>query len=119
MSANRGHDSDVLPALLRAWTREHDLHVRAAVELLIGYATWQRRADFYQDRVNLDGRQAWIDWAATRRYVGSGPGGSASELAILELAIAIGEKRYRLSIMGQASAWLIATAVARAVGADR
>lgn len=118
MSANRGHDPDVLAALLRAWTREHDLHVRAAVELLIGHGTGLRRADFTQACATLDGREAWIDWAAARRYVGSGPGRSASELAILDLPVAIGENRYRLSIMGQANAWLIATAVARAVGAD-
>lgn len=108
MSENRGHDPDALPALLRARTREHDLHVRAAVELLIGHGTWLRRADFTQACVNLD----------ARRYVGSGPGGSASELAILDLAVAIGENRYQLSIMGQTNAWLIAYAVARAVGAD-
>ena len=31
---------------LRTWTREHDPHVRAAVELLIEHDSWLRRADF-------------------------------------------------------------------------
>lgn len=119
MSENYGRDPNALAAPLRAWTREHDLHVRAAVELLIGHDAWLRRADFIRACVNREGREAWIDWAAARRYVESGPGGSASELAVLDLAVALGENRYRLSIMGQANARLIAAAVARAVGADR
>jgi hypothetical protein len=119
MSENHGRDPHVLAAQLRAWTREHDLHVRAAVELLVDHGAWLRRAGFARACVGRDGREAWIDWATARRYAGSGPGGSTSELAILGLAVALGENRYRLSIMAEASARLIATAVARAVGAGR
>ena len=37
-------------------------------------------------------------------------------MAILDLAVALGENRYRLSVMGAANARSIATAVARATG---
>ncbi len=119
MNENYGRDPGALAAQLRAWTRAHDLHVRAAVELLIDQGTWLCRADFIRTCVYRHGQEAWIDWAAARRYADSGPGGSTSELAILDLVVALGENRYRLSIMGQANARLIAAAVARAVGADR
>lgn len=119
MSENHVRDTDVLAAQLRAWTREHDPHVRSAVELLIHHGAWWRRADFARARVHRHGREARIDWAAARWYVGSGPGGSASELAVLDLAVAAGENRYRLSIMGPAHARLIAAAVAHAAGVNR
>jgi hypothetical protein len=38
--------TDALIEGLRAWTREHDAHVRAAVELIIWHGFWLRRADF-------------------------------------------------------------------------
>ena len=40
-------------------------------------------------------------------------------MAILDLAVALGENRYRLSIMGTANARMIAAAVARATGVQR
>jgi hypothetical protein len=101
---------------LRAWIRGHDDHVRAAVELLIDHDCWLRRADFTRACVRLDGRQAWIDWAAARRFVDAGAVASSSEMAVLDLAVALGENRYRLSIMGAANSRRIATAVARAAG---
>ena len=45
-------------------------------------------------------RAAWIDWQAARAFADTGPGASTSQLAILDLAVALGENRYRLSIMG-------------------
>ena len=55
-----------LPALvagLRVWTRGHDAHVRAAVELLIGHVVWLRRTEFRSACVHLDrgAGDAWID----------------------------------------------------------
>ncbi len=100
---------------LRAWTRGHDDHVRAAVELLIDHDCWLRRADFTRACVHHDGRQAWIDWTQARRFVEAGAVASSSERAVLDLAVALGENRYRLSIMGAANSRRIATAVARAV----
>ena len=104
---------------LRAWTRDHDAHVRAAVELLIDHGGWLRRADFTRACVRKDSREAWIDWRAARAFVDAGAVASTSEMAILDLAVALGENRYRLSIMGAANSRWIADAVARAVGVDR
>lgn len=108
-----------LVAGLRAWTRDHDPHVRAAVELLIWHGDggyWLRRADFTQACVRITGREAWIDWDAARKFTDAGATASSGELAILDLAVALGENRYRLSIMGSAHSRAIAWAVTRAVG---
>jgi hypothetical protein len=108
--------ADAIVAGLRAWTRHHDPHVRAAVELLIGHDCWLRRPGFIRACVHSDNREAWIDWTAARQFMDAGAVASSSEMAILDLATALGENRYRLSIMGAANSRLIATAVARAVG---
>ena len=117
MSAAAGQDRQTaLTAALRAWTRHHDPHVRAAVELLIEHGFWLRRADFTRACVRRDRGEAWIDWHAARAYVDAGAVASTSEMAVLDLAVALGENRYRLSVMGAANSRAIATAVARAVG---
>jgi hypothetical protein len=101
----------VLIAGLRGWTRHHDLHVRAAVELLIEHDVWLRRPDFTRACIFRSGREAWIDWRAARAFVDAGTVASTSEMAVLDLAVALGENRYRLSIMGAANSRSIATAV--------
>jgi hypothetical protein len=120
VSAAAGPDRHAaLAAALRAWTRHHDPHVRAAVGLLIEHDFWLHRPDFTRACVHRGGGQAWIDWDAARAFVGDGSGASTSQLAILNLAVALGENRYRLSIMGAANSCAISTAVARAVGEVR
>lgn len=104
---------------LRAWTRGHDPHVRAAVQLLIEHEFWLRRADFTQACVHGTQREAWIDWDAARGFVDADAVASTSQMAILDLAVALGENRYRLSIMGTAHSRWIADAVALAVGSTR
>lgn len=117
MSAAAGQDRQAaLIAALRAWTRHHDSHVRAAVELLIWHEYWLRRADFTRACIARSGREASVDWRAARAFTDAGPGASTSEMAVLDLAVALGENRYRLSIMGAAHSRMIAAAVARAVG---
>jgi len=108
--------ADAIAAGLRAWTRSHGLHVRAAAELLIEHHCWLRRPDFVRARVHRRGREAWIDWAEARKFINQGAVASPSRMAVLDLATAPGENRYRLSIMGAASSRLIATGVARATG---
>ena len=105
-----------LIAGLRAWIRGHDPHVRAAVELLVEHNVWLRRPDFTRACVRSRGGEAWIDWQAARTFADAGTAASTSEMAILDLAVALGENRYCLSIMGAANARVIAAAVARAVG---
>ena len=109
-------DQAALVAGLRAWIRGHDPHVRAAVELLIEHDFWLRRADFTRACIFRSGREAYVNWVAARAFVDAGTVASTSEMAILDLAVALGENRYRLSIMGAANARSIATAVARAAG---
>jgi hypothetical protein len=115
-------DFETTARALRRWTQNHDPHVRAAVELLIWHEHWIRRQDFQRacihDDTEVDG-SAWIHWRQAREFFDSGPRGSSSELAILDLAVALGENRYRLSIMGKAHSHAIVQAVARALGEDR
>jgi hypothetical protein len=104
---------------LRGWTRDHDPHVRAAVELLIWHEHWLRRPDFTRAAVGRgsDGT-VYIDWAEAARFVGTAAAtrASTSERAILDLAIALGTDIYRFAIMGTAHCAAIAQAVTSAVG---
>jgi acetyl-CoA carboxylase beta subunit len=102
----------------RRWTAHHDPHVRAAVGLLIDHETWIRRADFQRACIEKNAREAWINWQKAREFADSGSVASTSEMAILDLAVAIGENRYKFSIMGPANSRMIAQAVARALGED-
>ncbi len=104
---------------LRAWAAGMGSHVHAAVELLIGHDTWLRRRDFLTAAVSV--RQpavAWINWRDAREAFDAGrfDQSSTTERALLDLAIALGENRYRLTAMGNANAAAIATAVALAAG---
>jgi hypothetical protein len=111
--------TETLIAGLRAWTKDHDAHVRAAVELLIGNGGWLRRQDFRAACVRGTARKAdvpWISWPLARAFYDSGPLGSTSQMAILDLAVALGEDQYRIGIMGHAHRRSIATAVMAACG---
>jgi hypothetical protein len=115
-------DFDATVRALRRWTATHDAHVRAAVELLIWHEHWIRRASFatacIHDDTAIDGSM-WISWRQAREFFDSGPRGSSSEMAILDLAVALGEDRFRFGIMGAAHSRMIAQTVARALGEDR
>jgi hypothetical protein len=108
--------TETLVTGLRHWTRDHDLHVRAAVELLIDHGFWLRRQDFTRLAVHRDSGEAWINWRAAREFVNEGAVASTSEMAILDLAVALGEDRFRFNIMGPNTSRMIARAVADAVG---
>lgn len=101
---------------LRAWTRENDPHVRAAVELLLWHEFWLRRADFRSAAVHRGKYEATIDWGAAREFVDEGAKASTSEMAILDLAVALGEDRFRLNIMGSAHSRAIGNAMFAAAG---
>ena len=104
---------------LRRWIAHHDPHVSAAVELLIEHEAWIRRADFQRACIEKNAREAWINWRKAREFVDSGSVASTSEMAVLDLAVALGENRFKFSIMGPANSRMIAQAVARALGEDR
>ena len=107
---------------LRVWTRGHERHVCAAVELLIGHRVWLDRPDFRTACVRraiaeygLDWR--WIDWRAARTALDADrfAPASAADLAVLDLVIALGEDRYRLRALSPLHSRLITDAVTRAV----
>jgi len=107
---------------LRAWTKDHDLHVRAAVELVIGHDVWLRRSEFLRACVHrsADG-SCWIDWREARAAFDAGELNTASstEVAVLDFAIALGEDRYRFNYMGGSNSRLLVEATVRALGGAR
>lgn len=107
---------------LRAWTRDHDPHVRAAVELLIGHSDsmWLRRPDFVADYVT-EGREATVDFRALADALadGRGPGASSTEVGVLRLAADIGTDRWRLSRLGEDATWRAMAAFVQASGWDQ
>jgi hypothetical protein len=109
---------DTLVQRLRRWTAHHDPHVRAGVDLLIEHETWIRRADSRRACIEVRAGEAYIDWRKAREFADAGSRASTSEMAVLDLAVALGENRYRFSIMGAANSRMIATAVARALGQE-
>lgn len=112
-------DFDSTLAALRKWTRDNDPHVRAAVELLAWHEHWLRRADFSRACVSRDSDgTAWISWMQARDFIATQPRASTSEMAVLELAIAIGSNQYKLSYMGEAHARAIVKAFADALGVE-
>lgn len=107
---------------LHRWIDGHDPHVQAAVWLLLAHEVWPRRGEFLRACVNRDADGLWwIDFTAARTAFEAGEfdAASSTELAILDLAIALGTDRFRFRAMGPGNARTIATAVAHAVGADR
>jgi hypothetical protein len=115
-----------LAAGLRVWARGHERHVWAAVELLIAHRVWLDRPDF-RDRCIRRAASAeygldwwWIDWRAARTALDADQlePASLAELAVLDLAIALGEDRYRLRAMSPLHRRLLADAVTRAVCGD-
>ncbi|WP_219420431.1 hypothetical protein [Pseudonocardia nigra] len=121
MTARAGTTAAVV-AGLRAWVRGHDPHVQAAVGLLLAHDVCPRRTEFRAACVRRDSDgEHWIDWSAARAAFDAGEfdRASSTEIAVLDLAIALGSDRYRLRSMGHHNARLIAEAVAHAVGATR
>ncbi len=105
-----------LTAGLRAWTRNHHPHVRAAAELLINHDFWLRHKAFTSRCMHYNGRQAWIDWAEARSFASQPGTATTGQRAMLDLAVALGENRYHLNGRGPAESRWIADAVAQAVG---
>ena len=104
------------------WVRSHDAHVRAAVGLLIASEVWLARSEFRITCIERDDDgTCWIDWTDARAAFDTGRFAKASstEIALLDLAIALGEDRYRFSRIDSAQARTVVEAVAAAGGVDR
>ncbi|MGD9986350.1 hypothetical protein [Pseudonocardia sp.] len=107
---------------LRRWARSHDDHVNAAVGLLIASEVWLARSEFRTTCVEHDDDgTCWIDWTEARACFDAGRFAKASstEIVVLDLAIALGEDRYRFSRIDSAQARMVVEAVTAAVGVDR
>lgn len=94
-----------------------DNHRAAAEGLLIEHDFWLRRPDF-RDCVLYDDEDdtALIRWGQVRDFLDTCPRASTSELAILDVACALGEDRFQLTAMGHAHRDMIHTAVYAALG---
>jgi hypothetical protein len=112
-------DFDTTAHALRRWAAQMDASDRAAVELLAWHEYWLRRADFKAAAIEKRGVHLAIDWRNAREFHDSGPGGSTSEIAILDLAVTLAEDRFRFRIMGAAHSKAIVRAVSQALGEDQ
>ena len=111
-------DFDTTVHALHRWAAQMDESDRAAVDLLAWHGYWLRRADFRAAAIENRGVHLAIDWRNAREFCDSGPGGSTSELAILDLAVTLAEDRFRFRIMGSAHSKAIVRAVALALGEE-
>ena len=111
--------SRALPIRLRQWATGQDGHVRAAVELLIKHGFWLDHPGFIADCVSTDGGESRVHWASAAAMLGVGAtGASSSQRAVLDLAVALGSDRYRLSLASDAEAEAAVRAVATATGME-
>ncbi|GAY12615.1 hypothetical protein [Pseudonocardia sp. N23] len=120
MSAPTSSTSAVIG--LRRWARGNSPHVGAAVGLLIVHGTWPAREEFREACIERDrDGTCWIDWTRARTAFDDGEfaKASTSEIAVLDLAIALGQDRFRFSRMGPANARAITDTVAYALGVLR
>lgn len=102
------------------WAATGSRGVQAVVTLLVEHDTWLRRADFLAAAtfVDVDENMLAIRWRDAATFVADARG-SSFELAMLELAIALGTDRYRLGQAGGANSATIRRAVEIATGGAR
>jgi hypothetical protein len=109
-------DLDNLPAELRAWTKNHDNRVRAAVELLIEQDHWLWDEGFTSRCVAIHGGITCLNFAEMKRYHDEGPPCSEGQAAILLVAADLGSGRWKLDTLDGRNRQRVADAVARAMG---
>ena len=101
------------------WAAGQDPHRQGAVQLLIAHDCWLRRNSFCQRAVHLDGDgRAWIDFAAGRDAFNEGVFDAAlpTEIAVLNLALALGTDWYNLDRMDARTSAMVAHAFETACG---
>jgi hypothetical protein len=86
------------------------------VDLLAWHEHWFRRSDFLDRCVSTDvDGIVWLSWTKAREAYDAGLRGSPSQLAVLDFAIALGEDRYKFSLIGTAHSEAIVQAVTDAL----
>jgi hypothetical protein len=116
-------DFDATVKGLRAWTRNQDGHVRAAVDVLVDHGYWLRHEVFtsaWMGVVRQDENDTWIDWDKARGFCESSQvrGASVSQISVLRFAVALGLDRYRLGFASEGDARAAVRAVATATGLE-
>ena len=109
-------DFDTTVAALRRWAAGMNCRDAAAVDLLAWHEGWLRRPAFTTAVLVKHGSTLAVNWRKAREFLDSGPRGSTSELAILDLAVTLAEDRFRFGIMGDAHSRAIVHAITQAVG---
>lgn len=92
-----------------------------AVELLIEHDYWLRNGRFVRAAVVKASDGRYILWRKAREAFDAGEfdRSSTAEVAILDLAISLGEDRFKLTSLGNFNRKLVASKVAAAVGLER
>lgn len=108
-------ETDALITGLRAWTKDHDPHVRAAVELLIVHDHWLYDDGFIAACVQHT-QETYISWVAADAYLASDPPCSPGEASVLRAAIDLGMNRWGLSRLDVRNKQRVMDAVRTAVG---
>jgi len=111
-------ESTTLPAELLDWASEQQPHRRAAVGLLVEHEHWLHRRDFIDsEAVYQDPDGAYLRFTRARELFDQGAfdACSSSERAVLDLAIALGEDRYRIAGLGPAHRDMLRTALTTAL----
>lgn len=105
---------------LKKWAETSDPHVRAAVKLLIEHEDWIRNPRFVSAAVHFATDGAYIVWRKAREAFDDGAFNvhSTSQLAVLDLAIILGENRFKLNLMGEYHARVMAAAFVEAAHVD-
>lgn len=107
---------DDLVTGLRAWAKNYDNRVRAAVELLIEHDHWLWDEGFTDRCIFADGALPGINFAEAKRYHDEGLPCSTSQAAILLVIADIGSGRWQIDTMDGRNRQRITDAVSRAAG---
>ncbi|KAA9379700.1 hypothetical protein F5972_08600 [Microbispora cellulosiformans] len=108
-----------LAAALLAWADGNDKNVRAAVRLLVDHGHWLTCPEFTAAAIEFteDRRLAFIDWDRAMIALRSGVAvGTASEKAILRLALALGSDVFEFDRLDHINRGLVRNAVTAALG---
>ena len=90
----------------------------AAVELLLWHESWLRREDFRLACLSAS-PAVLLDWSAAANFLAAAPeGASSSQVAVLEVAIALAEDQFHLAGLGHAHRRAVAQAFAAALGQE-
>lgn len=108
-------DDDLVTGL-RAWVKNHDNRVRAAVELLIEHDHWLWDEGFTERCIFDSNGTPYVNFAEVRRYHDDKPGCSESQAAILLVIADIGSGRWQVDTMDGRNRRRVADAVLRAAG---